>query len=428
MVSCKQCNTLNSLDSTFCKKCGGSLAQEDIAEATEKLTAMIADGNKLFADGRTDEAMMVAETAVNNNPSSAAAVSLKRMCHERKGQIAEALECFERVVALNPDSMLDKIKVNDLRNLMVADKLEVPRTDRRVPIVAAVAASVLVIAGGAIAAKAMSKPQAPQLVASSSGSANEAMRYGDILGATQNQPQTPQNQVPSQPNNVQQDPTVPPAITNQNSPGNTTPRRDINLPEWGRNDNRLPGPNEGAVYGGNTPIILKPEGNIGGPATNPNPPKENTTEPDGGNDPAPTPLGNGKSGDPVKSASEPKDDPGIIEISVARGGSKPSRNSGSVSPNGREALMQAARSQYQTKNYAAAASTYERALREGGDPATINQSLGRCYENLGRNSDAIMAYQRAANAIEQALAAGGDKASLQSKLDSCRQAIKVLGG
>src|SRR5689334_20050982 len=122
MVSCQQCKTPNSLDSAFCKKCGATLSQEDISIAADKLVAMIADGNKLFAEGRTDDAMMVAETAVASNPSSAAALSLKGMCYERKGQLAEALECFERVVELNPDSTLDKLKVNDLKNMMVVEK------------------------------------------------------------------------------------------------------------------------------------------------------------------------------------------------------------------------------------------------------------------------------------------------------------------
>src|SRR6476659_3355802 len=106
MVSCRQCNTHNSLDSVFCKKCGSTILDEDRAIAAEKLSFMIADGNKLFADGRTDDAMMVAETAVASDPSSSAALSLKGMCYERKGQLAEALECFEQVVMLNPDSTL----------------------------------------------------------------------------------------------------------------------------------------------------------------------------------------------------------------------------------------------------------------------------------------------------------------------------------
>ena len=35
------------------------------------------------------------------------------MVHERRAQYAEALDSFETVVALNPDSTLDKIKLKD---------------------------------------------------------------------------------------------------------------------------------------------------------------------------------------------------------------------------------------------------------------------------------------------------------------------------
>ena len=62
MVSCKQCNTHNSLDSAFCKKCRATIDPAELALATDRLTAMIADGNRLFADGRTEDALMVAGT------------------------------------------------------------------------------------------------------------------------------------------------------------------------------------------------------------------------------------------------------------------------------------------------------------------------------------------------------------------------------
>jgi tetratricopeptide (TPR) repeat protein len=431
MVSCKQCNTLNSIDSTFCKKCGTTLSPDDIAEASDKLTAMIADGNKLFADGRTDEAMMVAETAVANNPTSAAAISLKGMCHERKGQVAEALECFERVIQLNPDSMLDKLKVNDLRNMMVAQKLEAPKSDRRMPIVAAFAATVLVIAGGALIAKAANKPttQNPNLVASNTQQPDNTMRFGDVMGAAntgqqQQQTQTQQTNPNANYNQQQmQDDGLGPRVDT---------RPQMNLPNYG--DRRLPRPEEGANGFPNTeirPVNPGPppsgaigQGNGGGIL-----PKPNTNNGGGGSvDPDPGEMQTKQ--DPPK--TDPQESPGIIEINFSKGGgNNGSQRNGNnaATPNGRESLIQAARSQYLSGNYQGAANSYERALRAGADQASTNQRLGQCYERMGKNNDAIAAYQRAANAIETAMSSGnGDKASLQRTLDSCRQAIKVLGG
>lgn len=430
MVSCKQCSTLNSIDSTFCKKCGTTLSPEDIAEASDKLTAMIADGNKLFADGRTDEAMMVAETAVANNPTSAAAISLKGMCHERKGQVAEALECFERVIQLNPDSMLDKLKVNDLRNMMVAQKLEAPKPDRRMPIVAAFAATVLVIAGGALIAKAANKPTTdnPNLVAMNTQNPNNTTRFGDLMGAAntgqQQQQQQTQQTDPNVNNQQQQMPDDGLGPRVQNSGDN---RSQMNLPSYsGRG--QLPRPEEGSsgLYG-----------NVGVRPVNPGPPPQgnegsgNATKPNIGNgvDPDPGEMQTTKQ-DPPKTDNQ--ESPGIIEINMSKGGgSNGSQRNGAnaATPNGREALIQAARSQFLSGNYAGAANTYERALRSGADQASTNQRLGQCYERMGRNNDAIAAYQRAANAFEAAIGSGGgDKSGLQRALDSCRQAIKVLGG
>lgn len=426
MVSCKQCSTLNSLDSTFCKRCGAALAIEDIAEASEKLTAMIADGNKLFADGRTEEAMMVAETAVANNPSSPAAISLKGMVHERKGQIAEALECFERVVELNPDSMLDKIKVNDLRNMLVMTKVEAPRPDRRAPLIAAIAASVLVVAGGAIIAKAASKPPTDngKLVALNNQVQDPVLRtFGDI--------QQPQTNTQTNTNTGQTNPqtnTQAPQ-TNVQQPDNNTGdpgRSDLRLPRY--NNTGLPRPNEGIggvippvqveVPQGLTGTINANTGQVQGP--------KNTTPPKGNENTVDAPP----TDEPPVKQDPPKNDPGIIMIERSKGQDNVGGgNAGSNNANGREALVQAARSQMMSGNYNGAANTYERALRSGAEASTTYQRLGQCYERMGRNSDAIAAYQRAAASLESSINSGrGDKASLQNRLDSCRQAIKVLGG
>ena len=89
MVACKHCSTPNTLDSTFCKRCGTALPEDDVLAGKEKLDALIAEGNKSFNEGRTDEAMAVAETALASNPTSTNALSLKVLCHERRGELAE---------------------------------------------------------------------------------------------------------------------------------------------------------------------------------------------------------------------------------------------------------------------------------------------------------------------------------------------------
>jgi tetratricopeptide (TPR) repeat protein len=114
---------------------------------------------------------------------------------------------------------------------------------------------------------------------------------------------------------------------------------------------------------------------------------------------------------------------------VSRGSNPTSTSSGSVGANGVEALVRTARQQYQLGNWASAATSFERALRAGADPGSNNQRLAQCYEKLGRNSDAVGAYNRAIEAYQSDVNSGsGDKSRLQAALDSCRQAVKVLGG
>lgn len=408
MVSCKQCNTLNSLDSAFCKKCGVTLDANEIAIANEKLTTMIADGNKLFAEGRTEDALMVAETAINSNPTSAVAVSLKGMCLERKGQLAEALECFERVVELQPDSTLDKLKVNDLKNLLAVEKFEVTRTpDRRMAVMSAVAATVLVVTCGAIFAKANASGDKPVLVAQ-----NEAPNrtFGEVM-----EKQAPIDQQQPMQNNQQ----VNPGVQNPNPSGIPNPMPDnsgrtrLNLGNGRYDGGSLPQP-EGGMTGGIGPVTINPD-DI--PQGNRNTQSSVTAPPTGDKglvDPPPVVQ------DPPK-ADPPKNDPGIIEIEVSRG--TPNRNNGgseTTSGNGRTALLATARSQMSQGNYSAAATTYERALRSGADQGSTNQRLGQCYAQLGRNGDAVAAYSRAAAAFE--------KSGNTQGADACKQAIKVLGG
>lgn len=412
MVSCKQCNTLNSLDSAFCKKCGVTLDAAEIAIANEKLATMIADGNRLFADGRTEDALMVAETAINSNPTSAVAVSLKGMCLERKGQLAEALECFERVVELQPDSTLDKLKVNDLKNLLVVEKFEVARTpDRRMAVMSAVAATVLVVACGAIFAKANAGADKPTLVAQ-----NDPVNrtFGEVM-----EKQAPIDQQQPMTNGAQSNPGVqnpnPSGIPNPMPDSSGRTREPLNLGGGRYSGGSLPQPDGGMR--GSLPVIIKPEDipqdNRNTQSTEQTQPTQ-PTGPDKGQDPDPGPIS-------IPKQDPPKNDPGIIEIEVSRG--TPNRNNGgseTTSGNGRTALLATARSQMMSGNYGAAATTYERALRSGADQGSTNQRLGQCYAQLGRNGDAVAAYSRAAAAFE--------KSGNTQGADACKQAIKVLGG
>jgi tetratricopeptide (TPR) repeat protein len=411
MVSCKHCATQNSLDSAFCKKCGTVIPTEQARAANDRLERAVADGFKAFNAGRVDEAMHVAEQAVAENPTSTTALSLKAMCHERRGEISEALDCHERILELDPESMIDKIKVNDLRNILVTSTSAAAVPDRRFAIMGAVAAFVLVASIGVLFAKGTGEPTVAQAQTGQVGAADPATRFDP--GATNPQVQTP----PGAANTVQTK--QEPAVTQQQQQPDAqqTPQETATLPKYTAPSNgpQLPNPVGNSPFQGQIgPFRITPD-QI--PTTPKSQPAARTS------DPEPQPETQPQQPQPKPEA------PGIMEIKIVGKGGSANTNEPGAEANGPTALVRTARYKYQTGDYAGAALNFERALRAGADPGSINQRLGDCYAKLGRNGEAASAYNRAIDSLQAQISSGrGDRDRLAAALDSCRQAVKVLGG
>ncbi len=422
MVSCKHCATLNNLDSDFCRRCGTPLPDNDRQEAQVKLDALIGEGIKALAEGRTEEAMAVAESATIANPASLTAWALKSDCHARRGEVAEALECAERLVELNPDSELDKIKRNQLRSALVSNLRLADRPDKRVATMGAFAAFVLVLFLGAAAATFYHNKDSNSPVADNSltnlNSVPSNGFYPNGAGEVPNQSQTRGDARSST------DPSDTPAINNQANPSRPTVNPlPTGLPS--APDGMLPRP-DGSGAELNVRLV-NPE--IRGQVS----PTPNATGPAQSADPDPSPSAT--TSEPV-AATPPKENAGFIEINVRPGRSNRVTNSGSensgaapISSGGIEALVRTGTQQFQLGNYAGAAGTFERAVKMGGSPTVLNQRLGQAYEHLGRNQEAAGAYQRAVTAGQADIAAGrGNRERLQAIVETCRQALRALPG
>ncbi len=420
MIECLSCQTSNSIDSQFCKGCGKELSADAIGAATIEHEAFVAEGQKALAEGRGDEALLIAHSAVEQNPDSIQALSLRGMVYERQGRIAEALEAFERVVVLNPISSLDKIKVQQLRNSLSAQVLYASQPDRKRAFIGAAAAVLLVVGAGAIIAVYAQRANAQS---------NDDLRK---LAMSSNQPQ---NVLGSSGNGSKRN------SNSQPSPGTSDPNKPANPGDVPPIKNNVEGgvvPNRGTGLPNNSGMTLPPIGpgagdirpyDPGAPSITPTGPNRPTnTNPD---EIDPT-VGDGKGGktNPTVQQSKPQDDPGVIEINV-KPKSPTNRNGGSDVDQGlsSKALSEAARQQFQLQKYDQAAKSYERLLAMGGDAATINQRLGQCYTNLGQTGNAASAYKRAIAAISDRLKnSSGDTAYLDRQLESCQRALKVLGG
>ncbi len=420
MFTCTECGTPNPLDSQFCKNCGHSLPADGLAEARIKLDEFVDQGNAFFTEGKTEEAMMVAEAAIESNPSHAIAYSLKGMCCERKGNLADALECYEKAISLNPDSAIDRIKVAGLRNRLATQIAEESVPDRKRAWFAALGAVLFISALGAIFIHRFNQPQK---VALSPSNQSNIKGFAPVVnppaGQTNGQTQSTGNQPQGQPsqNNSGQGNNSPTYASNPNS--NLPPA--INWPPSG-NGNQLPLPGD--------PLT----GQLGNEPVTPNPPPSNSNSnpPSNSNQQAsPDPkLSNSGNAKPPAQA-KPKE---IIDIQVG-GGSQQFPNQPGAQPldsnggnnNGIETLRKVAANQYQLGQYSQAASTYKQLIQMGGDSAGVRQKLGQIYSRLGQPTQAYQEYKVAVAKYQALISSGIDVNLNKAALATCQEELRLLG-
>lgn len=401
MIACKHCETENSLDSAFCKSCGLEIPADDRDAVRNELQKLVTEGYALLGQNRTEEAALVAQKVLEDMPGSADALSLLGMCHERNDDLLAALQCYERVVELNPDSALDKIKVQSLRNALARHLKEDKKPNRTLALIGAAAAIVVVASIGGIVATLVTRP------ANATVAQSESTPVMD-MGAPFAGPSTKvaSNDGSPAPNpNVNQPPPNPGAVPPVSDPRVTLPPfRPGGVPT-------LPDP---MGDGGNRPVVVNP-GDI---EIVPNrPPRGDDPQPDN------PPTANPPAQEP------PKEDPNKgIQITVhkgqrAVGGTEPIREEGGSDLN---ALMKSAQEQYLVGQFAKAASLYEQALRAGGDSGRVNQRIGQCYERLGKTAEAIAAYSRAEASLQAAVNTG--RSSAKPTLEAVQRALRNLRG
>lgn len=400
MVRCPDCETSNSTDSKFCKFCGAALPEEELVQAQIKLNELLSEGYRIFNEGRTEEARLIAESALESAPNTVQALTLKAMCCEREGELAEALELYEKVVELNPDSALDKIKVTHLRNQLAAKQIEVPEPNRKLALIVAASAVVLVVCVGAIIAALTSDKaeatESPQARASSNNSVAAFDKTGTVPPAQEQAKNAP----------AEADPT----------PAPSRPQGGIVTPPTAWPGGQLPiAPDEGT-----RPLTV--DLNPAARATVHTP-----AAPSGGDESV---AGQNKKEEidpPVEPEKQPEEKKAIVEVTVKSGPRNYGGSDDSNNANELMVLIKSANEQFMLSRYQSAAQAYEKALKVGADPASTNQRLGQCYSNLGRKSEAISAYIRAIDAYKSALERSNSPA-LRAGLNACNNALKVLRG
>jgi tetratricopeptide (TPR) repeat protein len=386
---------------------------------------LVSQGQRVLGQGRAEEALTLAESVLEDMPNSVSALALKGDALERLGDYAGALETYEKVLELKPDSALDRIRANQLKRQLQDPELEesyVP-THKRSLLMGA-AAAMFVLAVGIPIIWAFTQPQrnADSTEVASGGGGFVAENFPNIapVPSGANDPNGQRSAIP---------PSAQDAVQRQTNDGRT--------------QSSVVGPGSYTPPSGSS--RLQGTENLGEiQPINPGGPTDITVQPSRPpiSDPRPDPGINPDDPTPITDSSTPKrEDPGIINIqpSATSGSGSGSRvgNTGSQEASGddeaarqsSETLIRVARDAFVKGDYARAADAYEKALRQGASRGSTNQRLAQCYERLGRKSDAIAAYERAIAAYQATLSSGsGDSSRVQAALDTCRQALKNLRG
>lgn len=146
-VFCNDCGTRNSVDSKYCKECGSKvndgyrtmmLTVEDLAaveddQGQQRLTRLLDMAFWHNEAGHTDAAIRASEAALKIHPLCTTAHSLLGSLYEKKGDDQKAVEHFEEVVRLNPDSEADAAKLEQVRQGIHTKAVAQPPAYRWVP-------------------------------------------------------------------------------------------------------------------------------------------------------------------------------------------------------------------------------------------------------------------------------------------------------
>jgi tetratricopeptide (TPR) repeat protein len=124
---CDECGTRNTHDSKYCKECGAMLSvsyqtlalqeHDRIDDPTdqERLTQFLDMAFWHNEAGNIDAAVRACRAALAINPNSTTGLSLLGSLCERQGDNEQAIIHFERVLALNPESGADQVKLAQLK-------------------------------------------------------------------------------------------------------------------------------------------------------------------------------------------------------------------------------------------------------------------------------------------------------------------------
>ncbi len=405
---CTKCGVRNTHDSKFCRNCGLVIPDHvPPPETVERLEKRLEEAFNLFHEASYDEALIAVGEVLAIERDNVNAISLKAMIYEKQGEVGPAIDAYEQVLVLNPDSVADRIKLEELkRPSAVPKEPELVLIEKKSPLMISLVAGLSVLAIGLItvtllvllnpgiigksaqtSTQPVTIPQGPAVVSNSS-----SVPPGTVTTAT-----TPQQAPPALPDT---NTPVPPAAIGDDAQAPVAPKTGFSpMPPLIVNPDSMPTP-ASAVQ----PIL--PSGN---PAQS-----DNTNAAANTND----------------KTSKTSDVKAKYEISVTGGNTPKNRysNSNSGTPQGlspdaeSQAYARIGREYQMSGNHKQAVAAYLRALPNSPDKAKIYQQIGTCYRYLRDNNNAATYLEKAIAAYQQS----GNSPEAQQGIQVCKSQLAIV--
>lgn len=467
---CPECGTKNPAENNFCRQCGHkveSIAANKISEADftralpedEQVAGLMDKAYRLRSEKNLPEAVLVCREALALLPDSTSAHSLLGQLQEESGNHEAAITEYRKVLELNPGSIADRMKLDDLLKDPAHSSLNesppprvhmIDRHSDRVPAgVLAAGFGILVLLLGGVLALILNTlhTNSPQYIVDRTGIKDHGSP--SVTGSETTNPQNngspntsgiAANSATANNNPMNSNATTP----NKNGSGNTANNRSNNPPV---------GPSSGIPLNGYPlnyiPYPVPTFPNAGMNASNP---------PSGAAPPAnsqkvksaalkPNPLASKRNNNTnpntdsarIHLPSPPDEDKEIINITVSKGGGNGIvGNQGSANPaNTGEQSRNPATSEAQTHiqagqdrmnkmDYSGAITALRLALPNANDDSGfVYQLLGQCYQEKQDNKNGLFYYQHGKTEYKRLMDAGRQSDQIRNGIRICENGIKI---
>jgi len=389
---CMRCEHPLEEGAHYCSHCGAPVEQTRVPNwRREQAERLLREAMSLNEQGRAEEALLACEGALALDPELLPALSLKALLHEKRGQIEQAIETYQRVVQLNPLSISERARLEALRRqpravVQASGYRTRPLWLEALPAILGFIGAGVVLIVGLVAILRLSAPTPAPVAAPPASASTETVPHGA-------QPTTPPASAPVPP----QQEAVPPVMVD--------PSRLALAPTP-----ETPAPPRGAIPPAPPPAPTSPE-------------KRNTQTAPNGTQPSP------KNGQPQKGQDELLPDvevregaqSGVYEIYVHRGETPSERPPAQP----REDPLEIARRHQMAGNYREAIAAYEQALPTAPSPGEVHQQIAICYLRLGEKANARAHFQQAIQAYQEQIQRGHQVEAAREGIRACEQGLKL---